>query len=74
MDISVWRDLYRVIFNWSRPKSVGDGRIPTKISESKGMSHRKCEILTQTFPFLVGPLPSSTFWAGPVEKHPVERC
>ena len=31
--------------------SVGDGEIPTKKSESKGISQRKWEVLTQTFPF-----------------------
>ena len=60
-------------FNWSRPKSSKCWRWqnPYQKSESKGISQRKYEVLTQTFTFLVGILPSPTlrtFRAGPVKK------
>ena len=66
-------------FNWSRPKSSKCWRWqnPYQKSESKGISQRKYEILTQTFTFLVEILPSPrlrTFRAEPVKKnHPVEN-
>ena len=60
-------------FNWSRPKSSKCWRWqnPYQKSESKGISQRKYEVLTQTFTFLVGILTSPTlrtFRAGPVKK------
>ena len=57
--------------------SVGNGKIPTKKSESKGMPQRKCEVLTQTFTFLVGVLQSPalrTLRAEPVKKTPCILC
>ena len=45
--------------------SVGDGKIPTKKRESKGISQRKYEALTQTFTFLIGILPSPTLKKSP---------
>ena len=60
-------------FDWSRPKSSKCWRWqnPYQKSESKGVSHRTYENLTQTFTFLVGFLPSPTlrtFRVGPFEK------
>ena len=66
---------YKVVFltgSALKVLSAGDGKIPTKKSESKGMSQRICEVLTPTFTFLVGILPSSTlrtFWAETVKKN-----
>ena len=40
--------IYRVVFLTGpalKVLSVGDGKIPTKKSESKGMSQRTCEVL-----------------------------
>ena len=66
-------DIQGDFFNWSRPKSSKCWRWqnPYQKSESKGISQRKYEVLTQTFTFLVGILPSPTlrtFRAGPVKK------
>ena len=43
----------------SAPKvlSVGDGKIPTKKVKVRECHRKKCEVLTQTFTFLVGILP-----------------
>ena len=48
--------MHRVFFYWSRPKSVEDGKIPTKKVKAK-VSQRN---LPWTFTFLEGILPSST--------------
>ena len=61
-------------FDWSLPKSSKCWRWqnPYQKSESKGVSHRTYENLTQTFTFLVGFLPSPTlrtFRVGPFEKN-----
>ena len=60
-------------FDWFRPKSFKcwKWQNPYQKSESKGMSQRKCEALTQTFTFLVGVLQFPTlrtFGAEPVKK------
>ena len=65
-------------FDWFRPKSskCWKWQNPYQKSESKGLSQRKCEVLTQTFTFLVGVLQSPalrTLRAEPVKKnHPVD--
>ena len=47
-------------FTGSAPKSVEDGKIPTKKVKVDLSQTARCEVLTLTFTFLVGILPSST--------------